>query len=108
MEYSKMDYSPLSLIVIICRLLERRGKFSERQLDGIADCLEFEHVDSSFALFILADTRLSHPKDFRQLCLGHFCFYSNATKQTEECFSITLPLSRASSDPLHAGSIGIV
>src|SRR3954466_2741118 len=45
-------------------------KFNERQFDGIADCLEFEHVDLSFALFILADTRLSHSKDCRQLCLG--------------------------------------
>jgi hypothetical protein len=43
-------------------------------------------------------TRLSHSKDCRQLCLGQFCLYSNATKQTEECLSITLPLSRESSD----------
>ncbi len=108
MEYSKMDYASLSSIVVVTGFLKASCKFSERQFDGIADCLEFEHVDSSFALFILADTRLSHSKDRRQLCLGQFCLYSNATKQTEECLSITLPLSRESSDPLHARSIGII
>jgi hypothetical protein len=83
-------------------------KVSERQLDGIADCLEIEHVDSSFALFKFADTRLSYSKGFRQLCLGQFRLYSNATKQAEEYLSITLPLSRESSNPLHARSIGII
>jgi hypothetical protein len=82
-------------------------KFRERQLDGIADCLEIEHIDSSFTL-VFADTRLSHSKDFRQLCLGQFRFYSNAPQQAEEYLSITLPLSTELSNPLHARSIGII
>jgi hypothetical protein len=108
MEYSKMDYAPLTCLLSSAGFLKATCKFSERQLDGIADCLEFEHVDSSFALFIFADTRLSHSKDFRQLCLGQFRLYSNATKQSEEYPSITLPLSREPSDTLHARSIGII
>jgi hypothetical protein len=70
--------------------LKAPNKFSERQLDGIADCLEIEHIDSSFTLFVFADTRLSYSKDFRQLCLGQFRFYSNAPQQAEEYLSITL------------------
>jgi hypothetical protein len=88
--------------------LKSPGKFHQGKIDRIADSLELKQIYTSFALFILADTRLSHSDDRRKLRLGQFRLYSNAAKQPEEYLSIMLPFSRKSSNPLHTGSIGII
>jgi len=92
----------------LAAFLKAPSKFSQRQFDGIADSFQFEHVDSSFTLFIFADAGLGHSKKFSELRLSQFCLYSNAAEQADECFSITQALSRKSSNPLHARSIRII
>ena len=93
-------------IKLFAAFLKATREVNQRQLDCIADCLEFEHVYSSLALFIFANACLSHAQDFGKLCLSQFSLNSNTPKQSEEYFSITLSLDRNSSNPLHVRSIG--
>jgi len=52
-------------------------------------------------LFVLADTRLRDPEHLGKFRLSQFRLDSNAAKESEEYFSIVLPLGRESSDTLH-------
>jgi hypothetical protein len=92
----------------LATLLKASRKFRQGQPNGVADSFQLQHVYSPLALLVLADAGLGDSKSFRELGLSQFRIHSDATKEAEEYLSITLSLSRKSSDPLHARSIGTV
>jgi hypothetical protein len=74
--------------------LEPSCELHQRQRDGVTDRLQLEHIYSSLALFVLANTRLRHPEYFGKVGLSQFRLDSNTAKQPEEYLSIALPLGR--------------
>jgi hypothetical protein len=82
-------------------VLEAPCKFDQRQPDRITDPFQLQHIYSSLALFVLADTRLRDPEHLGKFRLTQFRLDSDAAKELEESFSIALSLGRESSDTLH-------